>query len=111
MRSYTVDELTPEDVKRIAAHLTHKGFAGSLDGIYYLPVPEELLSQEQKDHLAACGPFILPLETGEGWVRLELLVRAKAILRCSCVAYAHPALREHMIDSLDAMIKGLDIAV
>ncbi len=111
MRSYFIDELAPEDVKRIKAHLDHKGLAGSLEGIYYLPVPEKLLSPEQQEHLAACGPFILPLETGEDWVRLEFLVRARAILRCSCVAYAHPALREYMVDSLDALIKELDIAV
>ena len=111
MRSYFIDELAPEDVKRIKANLAHKGLAGSLEGIYYLPVPEALLSPEQKEHLAACGPFIMPLETGDDWVRLEMLVRARAILRCSCVAYAHPALREHMIDSLDALIKDLDIAV
>lgn len=111
MRAYLIDELQPEDVNRIAELLTRKGYAGSLEGIFYLPVPEALLSPEQQEHLAECGPFILPLEIGEDWVRLELLVRARSILRCSCVAYAHPALREHMIDSLDALVKDLDIAV
>ena len=111
MRAYLIDELAPEDVKRIADRLTQKGFAGSLEGIYYLPVPEALLSPEQQEHLGACGPYIMPVETGDDWVRLELLVRARSILRCSCVAYAHPALREHMIDTLDALIKDLDIAV
>lgn len=111
MRAYTVDELQEEDVKRIEEHLTRKGWTGSISGIYYVPVPQDLLSEEQRAHLDACGPFFLPLETGDTWVRLELLVRARQILRCSCIAYAHPALREHMIGVLDGLIRELDIAV
>lgn len=111
MRAYTVDELTPEDVTRIEDRLKQKGWTGSISGMYYIPIPEDRLGPEQKEHGESCGPFFLPLETGDGWIRLELLVRARQILRCSCVAYANPGLREHMIDLLDSLIKELDIAV
>lgn len=111
MRAYTIDELTPEDVSRIEDRLNRNGWTGSIKGMYYVPIPEDLLGPEQREHLEACGPFFLPLETGDGWVRLEFLVRARQILRCSCVAYANPSLRERMIDDLDTLIKELDIAV
>ena len=111
MRSYSIDELSEEAVEKIEERLAQKGWTGSIKGMYYVPIPEELLGPEQREHLEACGPFFLPLETGDGWVRLELLVRARQILRCSCIAYANPALREHMIDTIDSLIRELDIAV
>jgi hypothetical protein len=111
MRAYTIDELTDEDVAKIEDRLTQKGWTGSIKGMYYVPIPGEYLGPDQKEHAESCGPFFLPLETGDGWVRLELLVRARQILRCSCVAYANPTLREHMVDMLDSLIRELDIAV
>lgn len=111
MRAYTIDELSDEDVATIEDRMNQKGWTGSLKGIYYVPIPEEFLGQEQQEHMESCGPFFLPLETGDGWVRLELLVRARQILRCSCVAYANPGLREHMIGAIDSLIRELDIAV
>lgn len=111
MRAYTIDELSEEDIARIEARLTQKGWTGSIKGMYYVPISEEHLGPEQREHLESCGPFFLPLETGEGWVRLELLVRARQILRCSCIAYANPGLREHMVDMIDGLIRDLDISV
>lgn len=111
MRCYLIDELTDEEVARIGDFLGRRGWAGSLKGIYYLPVPEDMLSPEQAAHLDKCGNYFMPLETGDGWVRLELLVRARSILRCSCVSYAQAPLREHMINTLDNLIRELDISV
>jgi len=111
MRAYQIDELTREDVEKIEARLVQKGWTGSIRGMFYVPIPEEFLGEEQREHLDSCGPFFLPLETGDGWIRLELLVRARQILRCSCVAYANGAMREHMIDTLDILVRELDIAV
>jgi len=111
MRAYTIDELYGEDVATIEASLTRKGWAGSIKGMYYVPIPEDVLGVEQREHRQSCGPFFLPLEIGDTWVRLEFLVRARKILRCSCVAYANPRLREDMINGLDNLIKSLDIAV
>ena len=44
-------------------------------------------------------------------LKLELLVRARGKIRCSCVSYATPAQREYIVDYLDAFIKEHDIAV
>ncbi len=44
------------------------------------------------------------LELEETSLRLELLVRARGRLRCDCVHYAGPALREHMIAWLERLL-------
>lgn len=109
MRAYQIDELTPEDVRKIDEALADRGLAGPISGIHYLPVPDDLLSAEQRGHLPRCGPYFLPLETGDGWIRLEFLVRARSILRCSCIAYASPGIRSHMTAWLDALLAELGI--
>ena len=115
MRSYQIEDLSHADGETLQAALRDLGLAGSIDGIFYLPVPHDLLDAEQCEHLDSCGPFFMPLEVIEGpertMLKLELLVRARQILRCSCVHYAPPALRNHMIDYLDCLLEDLDVRV
>ena len=111
MRSYFIDELLPQDVARIEEALTLKGYAGGLSGIYFLPIPQELYNAEQVEHAAECGPYCLAIETGTDWLKLELLVRGRGKLRCSCIAYCEPEARNAMIDRLDKLIRELDIPV
>jgi hypothetical protein len=51
----------------------------------------------------------MAVETGRDWVRLELLVRAKRILRCACIAYATPEQQEYMISYLENLLTELGI--
>lgn len=112
MRSYLIEDFYPEHLQRVLASLTEKGLAGALDGIFYLPLPEALLTDAQREHAAECGPHMFVLEVlDESTVKLELLVRAQKKLRCECVMYATPAQREHIIDFLDDFIRQLDISV
>jgi hypothetical protein len=111
MRSYRIEELLPDNVQRVKEALRAGGFEGAIDDIYYLPVPDELLTEEQRAHLDGCGPYIMAIESGKDWLKLELLVRARGRLRCSCICYASPTLRNHAIDFLDGFIRELDIPV
>ena len=111
MRIYSVEDLDPQQMQRVEHNLQSKGLAGSLDGIFWMPLPKDLLSAEQKEHSGECGPHAMALESGEGWLRMELLVRSRGKLRCSCIAYATPGQREHMIDYLDNLLRELDIPV
>jgi hypothetical protein len=110
LRSYMIEELEDEKVDKIRKIFTDREWTSSIDGLYRIPVPEELLSPEQVEH-EQCGPFYMAVETGRTWVRLELLVRASQILRCSCIAYATPPQRNAMIDTLDDLIRSNDIPV
>ena len=111
MRSYLIDEVSAENMEQIERHLTEKGFKGPLDHIYYIPFPQEMLNDEQQQHYGECGPYMLVLETGRNWLKLELLVRGRGRLRCSCVTYADAAQRTWAMDHLDTFIRELDIAV
>ncbi len=111
MRVYVIDELLREQVQLIEKAMKAKGWTGGVEGIYYLPLPQELLDPDQAEHLAECGPFFLAVEVLPEALRLELLVRAANIIRCSCIRYATPVQRNHMIDFFDAFIRGLDIPV
>ncbi len=112
MRSYLIEDFYPEHLVKVLAALKDKGYTGPLDGIFYLPVPEELLSDVQRAHVDGCGPYVFVLEVvDERTLKLELLVRAQKKLRCECVMYATPAQRAHVIDFLDTFIRHLDIAV
>jgi len=118
MRSYLIEDLTEENIKTIAESFDEMDLRGPLDGIYYLPMPRELLQQEQKDHFDECGPYFMALELIEGpsemsecQVKLELLVRGRNKIRCSCVTYATAEQRRHMIEYLDQFIEELEVAV
>lgn len=110
MRLYVIEDIVPEHIKRIKTALEERGLAASLDDLYWLPAPKHMLSDEQHAH-ESCGPHCLALEVGQDWLRLELLVRARSIIRCSCIHYASPELREHMINWVDTLLKELDIPV
>ena len=114
MRYYLIDDIYENQLRAIEKALDDAGLKAPLDGLYYLPIPAAMLNDEQRDH-AEHGPFIMALETSlypesdQGWVKLELLVRARNILRCSCVSYASAELRTHMIDYVDSFIAQLGI--
>lgn len=110
MRSYFIDEIGPEFMDRLRKNLQDKGLGGTIEEIFWLPVPKALLSDEQREH-ADCGPHCVALELGPDWISLELLVRARNNLHCSCIAYANSAQREHCIEFLDKLLRDLDIPV
>jgi hypothetical protein len=113
MRCYLIEDFYPEHLRKVTAALSEMGYSGSLDGIFYLPVPRELLTDVQREHAGECGQHIFVLEAAEdqGALKLELLVRARNKLRCECVMYATAAQREYIITFLDDFIRHLDISV
>lgn len=115
MRAYYVEDLRDETLATIEEHFKKEGFKAPIEDIYYLSIPSDLLTDEQKEHFDKCGPYFLGLEVMRNLagnkLKMELLVRAQSIIRCSCVSYCTPEQRNHMIDYLDDMIKSLDIAV
>jgi hypothetical protein len=118
MRSYYIEDLYEADIEKIKNSLKAMELQGPIDGIYYLPLPEDLLQQEQKDHLNECGPYFMSLEIVEGpselsecQLKLELLIRARNKIRCSCVSYATPEQTQHMIGYIDQFIDELEISI
>jgi hypothetical protein len=108
MRSYFIDELTPQDVAAIKSWLQERGLQSAIEDLFHLPLPHELLTPIQREH-TACGPHVLALETGPTWIRLELLVRATGVLRCSCMSYATWQQEQAMVERLLNLLHELGI--
>jgi hypothetical protein len=109
VRTYRIEDLAPEHVQRLARALDARGLGSGMEGLYWLPLPPDLLGAEQMEHAPECGPHVLSLELLDEGLSLELLVRARGRLRCSCVAYATPAQRAWGMDTVDALLRELDI--
>ncbi|GAB6888610.1 hypothetical protein JCM13304A_21090 [Desulfothermus okinawensis JCM 13304] len=89
MRSYLIDEIPRADIEKIRTYLREKKFKSPIEDIFWIQVPEELLTSEQKEHISSCGPYIFSLELGRDFIKLELLVRATNKIRCSCISFAN----------------------
>ncbi len=111
MRTYLLEDIYETDLKKISNALTELEFTGGLDDLFYIPVPNELLQDEQKEHLNECGPYFMALEITESAISVELLVRGRNKLRCSCVCYATKEQRNHMLDYIDKFIDDLDVSL
>ncbi|MDR0826425.1 MAG: hypothetical protein LBN33_00905 [Desulfovibrio sp.] len=110
MRTYTIDQLEEADIAAINARLLDMGLQAGLEGIYWLPVPEKMLSPIQLEHREQCGPYCLALEVGASHVNMELLVRGLGRIRCDCVSFAEEGLRNYIIKYLEDMLTELKIA-
>ena len=109
MRSYCLDEFVPGELERLAERLDGMKLSAGMETLYWLPVPQKLLTPLQKKHECECGPYVMALEVLDEALRLELLVRARNRLRCDCVAYADQRIVHHMIRYLHGLLEDLEI--
>ena len=110
MRSIVLDELLNSEIKSIHEYLEQRGHPSGLDGIYWLPLPQELWSQAQVE-----APLDLPMEekkykmaaeVGDDWVRFELLVRGESVKNLGG-GQADEAQVKFIWDFINEMIKDL----
>lgn len=109
MRNYLINELPEGATARVAKVLENRGLTSSLGDLFWIPLPEELLTACQREHMGECGPHAAGLECNEDFLQLELLVRACSKLRCDCVAYATVEQRAWLLNYVDTLLKELDI--
>jgi hypothetical protein len=109
MRYYYINELSADQLEAVAQRLRDMELGGPVSDVFFLPLPEELLDTEQAAHAEGCGPHVMALEMDEDCLRLELLVRARGRLRCSCIKLATPEQRAHMMAYLDDMCAQLGV--
>ena len=108
MKQYVIDEIRPQDYEKIKAHLDETCDGSGLDGLYWIPVDEALLSEVQQAH-RDCAPFFMSLELTPDRLAGELLVRTRSRVRCDCIHYADKRQRDWLIETMDAMFDTLGI--
>ena len=102
---YMCEEIAPAATRLLQQHLQQLDCGSGLEDVFWLPVPESLLSPLQREHAPRCGPYALALIIEETSLSLEFLVRASKALHCNCTAPASPDLRAYALNALDAMLK------
>ena len=109
MRYLVIDELQAGDVGKLAEHLAQSLETSSLPDVFWLNMPEDLLTEEQAAH-DDCTPHRVAVVLEPDGLRIELLVRGHGRMRCSCFAYAQGAARDYLIGYLDRLIEELELA-
>ncbi len=109
MRYLVIDELQAKDVDKLAEHLAQSLEASSLPDVFWLNLPDDLLTREQAQH-RDCAPHRVAVMLEPDGLRIELLVRGHGRMRCSCFAYAQGAARDFLIRYLDRLIEDLELA-
>ena len=108
MRQYVIDEMPKKEMERVRDYLAEHLLATGLTEIFWLELPQDLLSPLQWDH-RACGPYYLAVEVGKDFVKFEFLVRAQNKFRCDCIQYANPAQEDFLLKFAHTLIEDLDL--
>ena len=104
MRQYMIDQLSREERANIESYLKRTLQPGPVEGVFWLEVPQDLLSKDQRLH-DECAPFFFGVELTKEAVCFELLVRGQTNLHCSCIAYASAAQRDFVLQFVDKMLE------
>jgi len=104
MRQYVIDQLSREERANIENYLKRTLQPGPVAGVFWIEVPQDLLSEDQRRH-DECAPFFLGVELTAEAVCFELLVRSQTNLHCSCIAYASAAQRDFVLRIADKMVQ------
>jgi hypothetical protein len=75
----SIEELTAKQIQRAEEFLTENTKKGPIEGIYWLIIPENYLTVEQKPLLKGFGPFKVAIEILKDRIRFELLVRSESV--------------------------------
>jgi hypothetical protein len=108
MKQYIIDELRLEDYEKVKIFFDNNLKQTSFAGIYWLPLSDDLLTDNQKEH-DNCKPFYFALALSQNQISCELLIRTQNTLQCSCIEYATKKQRDWLIQYIDSMFEDLII--
>lgn len=104
MRQFVIDDLSPMENDNIDSYLKRNLKPSPMIGVYWLPIPDELLTDIQKSH-TECGPYYSSVEIDRHGVRFEMLIRSASNFHCPCIAYGDKKQRQYILDFIDGMIE------
>lgn len=108
MRYYLIDEIAPQNMKKAMGFLGKNTMTSCLDSLFWVRLPDDLLSQEQYEH-DQCRPYVFAVETGADWIKFELFIRTLNTMKCTCPAYCSKKQRDFVMNFADSMIEELAI--
>jgi len=108
VRAYLIDEIPVQQMARVKEFLKEHATRSSLDQIFWVPIPDDLLNETQYLH-TQCRPHVFAVELGPDWLKLELFVRTLTSMRCDCPAYCTPGQRDYIFRFADGIIQHLNV--
>jgi hypothetical protein len=108
MRAYLIDELSSTGMEKISGFLTKNAIKSNLDEIFWIRIPEGLLSKTQLQH-PDCRPHVFAAELGPDWIKLEFFVRSSKNMQCTCQGYCTSKQIAYVTEFAADMIKQLGI--
>jgi hypothetical protein len=108
MRQYLLDEIPRDDTPRVREYLNQHALTARLEDIWWVDLPEDLLSPEQFSH-RDCQPHRFAVEVGDHFVRFEFLIRSLQTMRCSCIGYATRQQRDFILAYADRLVAELGL--
>jgi hypothetical protein len=103
MRQYLIDEISFLERDNIESYLKRTLKPSSIEGVFWLEVPPDLLGADQEGH-ERCGPFYFSVVLEEKTLRFEFLVRSSHNMHCTCIAWATEAQRRFVLDFADRLL-------
>jgi hypothetical protein len=108
MKQYILDEIARPDLARIKTYLDEKAKPAGLEGIWWVELGKEQLSEAQRAH-PDCQPHCFAVELGRNLIKFEFLIRSRQTMRCSCIGYATRPQRDWIMDFADRLVADLDL--
>ena len=108
MKQYVIDEIRPQEHHKIKQYLDATYGSVEVGGIYWVPLSAAVLTDIQREH-TNCQPFFFAIDLEEKRLSLELLVRTKNRIRCTCIGYASREQRIWIMEVVDAIFEKLGI--
>jgi len=108
MKQYVIDELRPDDYKKLKAYFDENFNSSDIEGLYWIPLEQENLTDVQAGH-TECQPFYFAIELKPDILACELLVRSKSRLRCDCISYATEKQLCWLVESVDDIFDKIEI--
>ena len=108
MRSFVLDEISDSDITKIREYLSENTLSSSLENVFWINIPEDILSDLQNKHID-CQPHVFAVELGNDWVKFEFLIRSSKGMSCTCQAFATEKQVNFIHKTVDSIIDDLNI--
>lgn len=108
MKQYVIDQFSIQEYQALKNRLEDLLGPAQLGGIYWLPLPQDILTETQASH-GECSPHVLALDLEEGRLSCELLVRTQATMKCACMGYATQKQRDWVMATIDSLLEEVGI--
>jgi hypothetical protein len=107
MRSLVLDELRADEIAKAEEFLNKNLEPSNISGLYWMMLPYELLTDNQKSLEDEMGPYKLSVDLGADSVRFELLVRGSELTNVGGGAASEAQVR-HVHAFAERMAKELN---